>query len=146
MTLIWLAVLGVAAAWLDLRTGRIPDWLTLGAVGLFVLIAAWQGHLGFALLGAVLPAGLLLLTALLAVTGIAGVGGGDVKYVAAVGAALGPLGGLLSLLLSLVIGLPAAVVQLHRGRPSYPFGPAVAFGSILSALLWPIVAPALLGR
>ncbi len=146
MTLILLVAIGVAAAWLDVKTGRIPDWLTIGALCVFLLIAAWQGPLVSALLGAVLPAGLLLLTALLAVAGIAGVGGGDVKYVAAVGAALGPLGGLLALLVAAAVGTPAAVVQLRRGRPSYPFGPAVAFGSILSALLWPIVAPVLLGR
>ena len=75
MTLILLVAIGVAAAWLDVKTGRIPDWLTIGALCVFLLIAAWQGPLVSALLGAVLPAGLLLLTALLAVAGIAGVGG-----------------------------------------------------------------------
>lgn len=145
MTVFLLAAVGVGAAWLDLKTGRIPNWLTIGALVTFLLIDASRGRLMPGLLGAVVPAGLLLLVALLAVTGIIGAGGGDVKYAAAIGAALGPLGGLFALLVAAVLGALSALT-VFRGRPAYPFAPALAAGSILSLLLWPIVASALLGR
>jgi prepilin peptidase CpaA len=89
------------AAWLDLRTGHIPNWLTFGAIGgaplahLLVTLAQTGQRVealedaGFALVGAVvcaiLPVGLLRASAM---------GGGDVKLFIALGAILRPLAGI----------------------------------------------------
>ena len=143
VTLGLLLALGLVASWLDLRTHTLPDRLTLGALAAFLLLAGWQGHLVAAVLGAAIPAALLLLIALLAGGGL---GGGDVKYLAAIGAALGPLGGFLALLAAALIGALQGVLTTRRGGGAYPFGPALAAGSILAQLLWPILMPILIGR
>ena len=142
LTLSLLLFLGALAAWIDLKTRTLPDWLTLGALLTFLALAALQGNALSGALGAVLPSGLLLLVALLAGGGL---GGGDVKYLAAIGAALGPLGGFLALLAAALVGALQGAVTALRGRDAYPFGPALAAGSLLVPLLWPYVAP-LLGR
>ena len=138
-----LLALGIVASWFDLRTHVLPDRLTLGALAVFLLLAGWQGRPGAAVLGALLPAALLLLIALLAGGGL---GGGDVKYLAAIGAALGPLEGCLALLVAAAIGVLQGFWQRRRGRAAYPFGPALAAGSILAPLLGPILLPMLIGR
>lgn len=84
----------VAAAW-DARTGRIPNWLTLPLVPLALVLggasagwtaAAWS--LGGLLACAFVPGFLYRATK------GRGIGGGDVKLFAALGALLGPLKGL----------------------------------------------------
>ncbi len=86
------------AALIDWRTGHIPNWLTLGALGLGVLVlplyrmAAEGGHWrGWALafFGVIVCA---LVPLLLHRAGA--MGGGDVKLLAAVGALYGPSLGL----------------------------------------------------
>jgi len=80
----------VAIAWIDLRTRRIPNYLTLGALvaglgfqaGFHGWPGLWQGVLGL-LLG-------FFLLILPYVKG--GMGAGDVKALAALGSWLGPLG------------------------------------------------------
>ena len=141
-TLGLLFLVGALATTWDLRTRTLPDWLTLGALLAFLALAALQGNVLWGALGAVLPSGLLLLVALLAGGGL---GGGDVKYLAAIGAALGPRGGFVALLAASAIGALQGVVTAFRGKDAYPFGPALAAGSLVAPLLWPYVAP-LLGR
>ena len=143
VTLGLLLALGIVASWLDLRTHTLPDRLTLGALAAFLLLTGWQGHLVAAVLGAAIPSALLLLIALLAGGGL---GGGDVKYLAAIGAALGPLGGFLALLAAALIGVLQGALTRLRGGSSYPFGPALAAGSILAPMLWPLLAPFFVGR
>ena len=67
-----------------------------------------------------------------------GLGLGDVKLLAMIGAFLGPWGVLDTLLASSVLGLAAGVVigliQRHWNSP-FGFGPAIAAGAILSILL-----------
>jgi prepilin peptidase CpaA len=84
----------VAAVW-DARTGRIPNWLTLPLVPAALLL-----HGAFGGTSAVLE-GLGGLVACLIVPGLLyrisrgrGIGGGDVKLFAALGALLGPVRGL----------------------------------------------------
>ena len=98
---------------LDQRTGRIPDMLTLPALGLALassyglggpraLLASCMG----ALLGALVP---LFLHA------IGGIGGGDVKLLAALGALLGPMRvlelELVAFILATAFGLGAVFVD-----------------------------------
>lgn len=82
-----LVVAAVAAAWGDVRHRRIPNVLTVGAL---VVALGLRSLLGFGdlvagLEGAALAFGLSLVFFLMG-----GMGGGDVKWLAAVGAFLGP--------------------------------------------------------
>lgn len=94
------AIVTAIAAWIDYRTGHIPNWLTLGP-----LAAAPVAHAAVASLmgrsdGALSALGLSLLGALvcgivpLLLFRIDAIGGGDVKLLAAVGALCGPLLGI----------------------------------------------------
>lgn len=98
--LVGASVLTACAAWTDLRTGHIPNRLTIG--GLALAVAAHFVHgTSLAGLGAGLRQGALALggALLCAVVPLlmylrGGMGGGDVKLFAALGAALHPLVGL----------------------------------------------------
>ncbi len=85
------AIVSAVAAWTDHRTGRIPNWLTLPAVALGLGIHGAMGA-GPELLVSAL--GLLIAAAVPAmlykVSAGKGIGGGDVKLFAALGALLGP--------------------------------------------------------
>jgi prepilin peptidase CpaA len=104
----------LAAAAVDLRSRRIPNVLTLGALAAgFVLQGALAGPAGLvhAFAGA-LAAGLPAL----AVFALRGMGGGDVKLLAACGALLGPAAALQLLLATAVAGgvLAAAAIAARR--------------------------------
>lgn len=75
------------AAYIDWKEHRVPNWLTFSALGFALAFHAgqsgWPG-LGFALLGA--SAGLATLVLMYA---LGGMGAGDVKLMAAVGAWVG---------------------------------------------------------
>jgi prepilin peptidase CpaA len=99
----------------DLRSRRIPNALTASgmAVGL-AAHAASAGLMGFATAGC----GLLLAVGLLLLPfALGGIGGGDVKMMAAVGALVGPTALLASLLAGMLLGgLVAVGVLWRRGR------------------------------
>src|SRR5204863_1315166 len=83
-----LVMLVALAAWNDFRTRRIPNWITVpGALAGFVLQIWYSGLHGAvqSIEGAALGLGLVLLLFL-----ARGMGAGDVKLFAAVGALAGP--------------------------------------------------------
>jgi len=82
------AGIALAACVTDLRTRRVPNVLTLGAAGAAVAFHA-ASHAGSGLLFAVLGWGVGLLV-FLPLFALRGIGGGDVKLLAALGAWLGP--------------------------------------------------------
>lgn len=88
--LVFVAIVGAfvaVAALSDLRTRRLPNWLTVPAFAAAVLahtVVNGLGGLGFALLGFATGFGILLVLWL-----IGGGGGGDVKLMGALGAWLG---------------------------------------------------------
>ena len=112
----WTAVGSVAAvaAVCDVRTGRIPNALTFGAAAagfMFSAIHAGPSGLSTSLLGCVVGLGLFLPFFMLR-----GMGGGDVKLLAAIGAWLGPIGALQAALwASLAGGVLAVVVSISSG-------------------------------
>ncbi|MCR9105779.1 MAG: A24 family peptidase [Gammaproteobacteria bacterium] len=149
----------LAAAWMDIRVRRIPNWLTYPAILLGLALALLQGGvplflnhlLGFFVAG--LPMLLLFVSGTL--------GGGDVKLMAAVGAFIGfplvfnalistfMLGGLFALLILIWQGrifrmtsyawrsvafkvnlLSTPPAALPVYKDSLPFGLAIALGSI----------------
>jgi len=97
-------LLGIVAtaAFIDFRTRRIPNWLTLSAVLLgLVLQTVLHGVPGLKAggLGLLVGAGLFFVP-----FALGGMGPGDVKLMAAVGAFLGPLGALWAVLMTGVAG------------------------------------------
>ena len=155
------AVSGGASAAMDLRTRRVPNWLTLGITALGITLAV--AHLTDRSIAAALggfAAGLLLM---LPGHIWGATGAGDVKLFAAVGTLLGPTGIVVAFVYTAIFGgalaLTAAVLRgrLHRTlqetatlvvtgganvaqieRPSannrFAYAPAIALGALVAAL------------
>jgi prepilin peptidase CpaA len=159
-TVVFVALVGYAG-WIDLRTRRIPNWLTLGILlcGLILKAPTGLGPLASGAIGAAL--GLALAVVLF---GLGAVGGGDGKLLIGVGAFFGyerfvgallliaVLGGLLGVFEAVRRGviLPAVLsaggmirrwLTLGRsgekrtmespGAVTVPYGVAIATGSIV---------------
>ena len=98
-----IVALAVAASATDIRSRRVPDWLTLPPLALGLAAFAWRLHwTGVALWAA----GVGGMAALLAVPWLlGGFGGGDFKMALALGALGGPIFGLQALALGFLAGL-----------------------------------------
>jgi prepilin peptidase CpaA len=110
-----LVLLVIAASFFDIRKHRIPNWLTLAGVllavalnsFLFEMAGVWYSLKGLGLAFAIYF-GLYLLR---------GMGAGDVKLMAAVGAAVGPYNWLGVLFLTAVTGgVAALILAVSKGR------------------------------
>ena len=133
----------LALAVIDLDTQLLPDDITLPLLwaGLLVNLGGLIAPLGAAVIGAV--AGYLALWlvywAFKLATGKDGMGHGDFKLLAAIGAWLGwqklPLVILLSSVVGAAVGIALIVFARHgRGKP-IPFGPYLAAAGLI-ALFW----------
>jgi len=94
-------VLGTAVV-TDLRSSRIPNWLTYPAMVVGVCAHMWMNGMAgmvYSLVGLGAGLGLFLILHL-----SGNIGAGDVKLMAAVGAIMGPYGALLSGLLAIMVG------------------------------------------
>ncbi len=108
-----LCAVGVAAAWFDVRERRLPNALTVGALGIALALRGLLG--GGALVDGLLGAGLglgLAIPFFLA----GGLGGGDAKLLAAVGGFLGPRYIWFALLVMALVGGLMAVVVIAKHR------------------------------
>ena len=126
--------LGGTAVIGDLRSRTIPNWLSLSGVAAGILCGVCNGGLrgaAMAVAGAGAGFAILLLFHLLG-----GLGGGDVKLMAAFGALLGPSDVLTAAVIAAVAGaLLAMIVLLWRPRTAaIPYAPAIVIGAWL--LLW----------
>jgi prepilin peptidase CpaA len=113
---IWVLTIGLTllAGWVDFRTRKIPNWLTVPAlvlgIGLRTALAGWSGaksSLEGAGLALILLLPLVLMRAL---------GAGDWKLMGAVGASLGPVLFLFVLLGSVFVSGLMAIVEMMRTR------------------------------
>ena len=122
----------LVAAVTDLRSRRIPNWLTLPAIVLAPLALAASGRW---LEAALAVAGVLICGAIPAVLCWRGtVGAGDVKLCAALGALAGPIPGLHVELAAFVLVAGWSLVHFLRhpdpeSRREVPFAPALAAGA-----------------
>ena len=129
----------------DHRTGFLPDVLTISLLwaGLLVNLDSGFSDLEGAVLGAV--SGYLFLGAVawlfLRLTGRQGMGNGDLKLLAAIGAWLGwsalPLVLLISCASALLVEIPRRISGRSAPDAQISFGPYLAFAGIFY-LLWPI--------
>ena len=145
---------------IDLYHRILPDVLTLGGLAAGVLLSplqdpeffrweartasipAWD-HLGFSLLGAGLGGGFLWLIAALyrRFSGVDGMGFGDVKMTAMLGAFLGWKCAMLSVFLGSVIGAVSGSIYMRtrsKGRTyPLPFGTFLGMAAVAAALWGP---------
>jgi leader peptidase (prepilin peptidase) / N-methyltransferase len=128
----------VAITFIDLERQIIPDRLTIPGIVTGIVANVATGAVPWldCVIGAAL-AGTLFLVIILASGG--GMGGGDMKLAAMLGAFLGWPLTLVALFVAVIAGGAAAVVILGSGRlgrkDPIPFGPFLAFGGA-AALLW----------
>lgn len=130
----------VLLACIDLRTCLLPDALTQPLLWLGVA-SAWVGisiHLYSSIAGIMLGYALLAVPRLLWLwwKGIDGMGRGDVKLLAALGAWVGELGIMIVLAVACGAGIAFALVHQRQRRPrgAYPFGPFIALGAMTEFL------------
>jgi leader peptidase (prepilin peptidase)/N-methyltransferase len=155
-TLVWCiaAALLVAMAFIDLDTQLLPDALTFPLVGLG-LVGAGMGWTGVTIEASAwgVVVGYLSLWSVSRlyklVRGIEGMGEGDFKLLAGLGALMGwqvlPSIILLSSLVGAVVGIGLIVLRGHGRNVPIPFGPylvgggvaAMFYGHTLTRMLWP---------
>jgi prepilin peptidase CpaA len=152
---------GGASAFLDLRTRRVPNWLTLTITAVGVSLAAAQ--LTTISVAAALGGSVVGLLLMLPGHIVGATGAGDVKLFAAVGTLLGPAGIAVAFVYTAILGgALALIVAVHRGRledtlqetatlvmtggsnvaeierPTannrFAYAPAIAFGTLAAAL------------
>lgn len=126
----------LALSYIDLRTGLLPDLLTLPLIGAGLIYAAlggldWRMAVAGAIIGYLLIAGLAWFWR--RTRGYEGIGLGDAKLLAAGGAWVGANLLPLILVIASAIGLVAALIASKRPRTqdshtAIAFGPALGFG------------------
>lgn len=120
----------VPITFIDIDHRIIPDPLSLGGIAAGLLLSLlpggdWRGSLA----GGVLGGGVLYGTAFAyeKATGREGMGGGDVKLIAMIGAFLGWRGALMTIFLGSVLGVGGGLLAMRRGeeglKTAVPFGP-----------------------
>ena len=129
----------VVITFIDIEHQIIPDEISLsGIVVGFICSFFLQGNSWLnSLLGILLGGGALLLVAYAyqRVTGKDGMGGGDIKLLAMMGAFLGwkavPFIIFVSSLVGSMVGISIMLLQKKDGKLAIPFGPYLAFGALL---------------
>ncbi|MCH7932136.1 MAG: prepilin peptidase [Proteobacteria bacterium] len=134
-----LAVALVTLAVIDLEVGLIPDRILLFVAPLGLVYQLAEGDLVAAVAGGAFAGGLayLIRFAFLRLRGRDALGLGDVKFFAAAGVWLGPMGLPAFMVISGLGGAIFAVLWRRRGGGlEFPFGPALAVG-LFVCLLFP---------
>lgn len=133
----------IAVTFIDLSHRIIPDLITLPGMVLGVITASTILPPGTidSIVGLFLGGGLFYLVAVLslAILKKEGMGGGDIKLIAMIGAFLGWKGMLLTIFLAAcsgsVIGILLILIQGRNRAEPIPFGPFLALGAVIS-LFW----------
>ncbi|KDR93814.1 leader peptidase (prepilin peptidase) / N-methyltransferase [Peptoclostridium litorale DSM 5388] len=129
----------LVVSFIDLEHQIIPDEIVIFslAAGAVLNIMSRDVSLKSAGIGFFAASGILLLIAIITKGGM---GGGDIKLMAAVGLFIGTGPVLLGLFLSFIIGGVISLILIIlklKGRKDYiPFGPFLSIGSLVSALFY----------
>lgn len=129
----------LAVIFIDLAHQIIPDVISLPGIAAGFLFSFLHPHLSWqdAAIGILAGGGVLYAVAMgyYLVTGREGMGGGDIKLLAMIGAFLGwqslPFVILSSSLLGTIAGIGAMIHQKKGGKTVIPYGPFLALGSYL---------------
>jgi leader peptidase (prepilin peptidase)/N-methyltransferase len=122
---------------IDIDHRIIPDELSLGGLAAGLLLSFlpggdWRGSVAGALLGG----GILYATAYAyeKVRGAEGMGGGDIKLMAMIGAFLGWRGTLATIFLGALLGAAGGVLAMRKGgeglKTAIPFGPYLCVAAL----------------
>ena len=126
--------------WIDWDHQIIPDVISLPGIILGIVVASTVLPTGFmnSIIGVLVGGGVLLFMAWISpfLFGKEGLGGGDIKLLAMVGAFLGWKAALATLMLASIVGAVIGIVLLafkilKRGQ-YIPFGPYLALGAVLA--------------
>lgn len=135
VSMLWILTL------IDLETGLLPNALTFPGIFMGCLFGLWFGHFLDSVIGAVAGYGFFWLVArtFLLVTGREGMGYGDFKLLAMLGAFFGwkalPFIVFTASLVGAVIGSIYLLFSARHARAEIPFGPYLALAGVLW-LLW----------
>jgi leader peptidase (prepilin peptidase)/N-methyltransferase len=131
----------VAVFWIDLDHMIIPDVITLNgiAVGMIASVTGALPDMNWksSLVGVLIGGAILYIPAVIykKMRGIEGLGGGDIKLLAMMGAFIGPYGVVFVLFFSSLLGSGAAGLgMLFKGAGSttpIPFGPFLSASAVL---------------
>ena len=132
----------VPIVFIDIDHRIIPDELSLGGLAAGILLSFlpggdWKG----ALEGGALGGGILFVTAAVyhKVTGIEGLGGGDIKLLAMVGAFLGWKGALFTIFFGSLLGVAGGLVAMRKGdeglKTAIPYGPYLCAAALSARFL-----------
>lgn len=133
LTLAWALL---AASFIDIEHHIIPDEITIGGVviGLAVSFVTPVGFSG-AVAGLALGGGVFFA---LAIAYPGGMGGGDIKLMAAIGAFIGWKLALLTIIVGSLLGAVAGLAGIlffgRKRKDHIPFGPFLAAGAVVSIL------------
>ena len=133
----------LVVTWIDWDHKIIPDVITLPGIVIGFVCASLLLPTGWmnSLIGILVGGGVLLMLAWVSpyLFGKEGIGGGDIKFLAMVGAFLGWQQALLTLMVGSVVGAFVGVgllaVKILQKNQYIPFGPYLALGALI-AVLW----------
>lgn len=149
----------IAVTFIDLEHRIIPDSLSLGGLGLGLFISFFDPHLGWeqSLIGAIVGFCFFYGIAWFYMkrTGNMGLGGGDIKLIAMIGAFMGINGVITTIFLSSVLGSICGIILAFKEKKntqnqnestegllkySIPYGPFLVVGALyyylLGEILW----------
>ena len=135
-----LATVLLIVSCIDLVHMIIPDIITLPGIVVGMCTSLWLTPVGLgnAVLGVLLGGGLFLLMAVLSVIILhrEGMGGGDIKLIAMIGAFLGWHAVFVTIFLGAVLGALVGIIlmllRLKGRKEPLPFGPFLALGAFLT--------------
>ena len=127
----------IVLSFIDLEHMIIPNKITYPAFIIAIIFSLFFDHIEFtsALIGALIPAAVFLLIALIYGKGL---GMGDVKLVAVIGVVIGWeytfLGITIGSILGILIILPLIFTRVIGRKTRIPFGPLISAGTVISIL------------
>jgi leader peptidase (prepilin peptidase)/N-methyltransferase len=129
----------ILVSFIDLELQIIPDILSLGGLGAGFILSFLRSGFSYmdAIYGIFLGGGILFAIAMgyKLVAKREGMGGGDIKLLAMIGAFCGIKGVIFSLmsgsLMGTVVGIPLMLIKREGTRYAIPFGPFLSLGALI---------------